>query len=80
MTNPSDRDSGSSARGEAAWKEATEEVAARNERTQRKGREQREAYERERRDARRAAEARTYARLLDGSDASAPDRLRRPPS
>jgi hypothetical protein len=79
MTNPSDPDSGSSARGEAAWKEATEEVAARNRRTQRMGREQREAYERERRDARRAAEARAYARLLDGREASAPERLRRPP-
>jgi hypothetical protein len=79
MTNPSDHDSGSSARGEAAWKEATEDVAARNRRTQRMGREQREAYERQRSDARRAAEARAYARLLDARDASAPERLRRPP-
>jgi hypothetical protein len=80
MTNPSDRDSHGSARGEAAWKEATEEVAARNRRTQRMEREQREAFERERWDRRRAAEARAYAQLLDGRDASAPERLRRPPS
>jgi hypothetical protein len=80
MTNPSDPDSGSSARGEAAWKEATEEVAARNQRAQRIGREQREAYERQRSDARRAAEARAYARLLDGPDESTPERLRGPPS
>jgi hypothetical protein len=70
MTDPSDRDSGTSARGEAAWKQATEEVAARNRRAQKAGREQREAYERERNDARRAAEARTHARLLDTPDAS----------
>jgi hypothetical protein len=80
MTDPSDRDSGTSARGEAAWKEATEEVAARNRRTQKLGREQREAYERKRSDARRAAEARAYARLLDGRDAPAPERSPRPPS
>jgi hypothetical protein len=70
MTDPSDRDSGTSARGEAAWKQATEEVAARNRRAQKAGREQREAYERKRDDARRAAEARAHARLLDSSDAS----------
>jgi hypothetical protein len=73
MTDPSDRDSGTSARGEAAWKQATEEVAARNRRAQRAGREQREAYERGRDDARRAAEARAHARLLDSPDASPQD-------
>ena len=66
MTDQSERDPGSSARGEAAWKEAMEEVAVRNRRAQRLGREEREAYERERRDARRAAEARSNAGLLDG--------------
>jgi hypothetical protein len=70
MTDPSDRNSGTSARGEAAWKQATEEVAARNRRAQKAGRDQREAYERERTDARRAAEARANARLLDSPDAS----------
>jgi hypothetical protein len=63
MTDPSDGPVVNSARGEAAWKEATEEVAARNRRVQKEGREQREAYERERSDARRAAEARASARL-----------------
>ena len=58
MTDQSDGNPGSSARGEAAWKQATEEVAERNRRAQKLGREQREAYERERSDARRAAEAR----------------------
>jgi hypothetical protein len=64
MTDQSDGDVGSSARGEAAWKQATEEVAERNRRAQKLGREEREAYERERSDARRAAEAR---RVLGGA-------------
>jgi hypothetical protein len=66
MTDQSERDPGSSARGEAAWKQATEEVAVRNRQAQKLGREEREAYERERSDARRAAEAKAHARLLDG--------------
>ena len=64
MTDPSDRYSATSARGDAAGKEATEEVAARNRRAQQAGREEREAYERERSDARRAAEVRADAGLL----------------
>jgi hypothetical protein len=68
MTDPADLDSGTSARGEAAWKQATEEVAARNRRAQRAGREQREAAERERHEARRAAEARAHARLVSRPD------------
>jgi hypothetical protein len=70
MSDLPDSDSSSSARGEAAWKEATEEVAARNRRAQQAGREQREAYDRERSDARRAAEARSYAQLLESRDTS----------
>ena len=70
MTDESDRDPGSSARGEAAWRQATEEVAVRNRRAQKLGREEREAYDRERRDARRAAEARAQARLRGGPSAS----------
>jgi hypothetical protein len=66
MTDQSDRQSESSARGEAAWKQAREAVEARNQRTQKAGRARREAYERQREDARRAAEARVHARLLDG--------------
>lgn len=64
MTDQSDRHSESSARGEAAWKQAREAVAERNQRAQKAGRERREAYERQRDDARRAAEARAHARLL----------------
>jgi hypothetical protein len=74
MTDPSDRDSGSSARGEAAWKEAMEAVASRNRNAQRVGREEREAYERERSEARRAAEVRAHARLVGSPDASARER------
>ena len=66
MTDQSDREPSSSARGEAAWKQAMEEIAVRNRRAQRLGREEREAYERERSDARRAAEARAQAQLFNG--------------
>jgi hypothetical protein len=66
MTDQPDRHPESSARGEAAWKQATEAVAARNQRAQKAGRERREAYERQRDDARRAAEARAHAQLLGG--------------
>ena len=61
MTDQLDRPSESSARGEAAWKQAREAVAARN---QQAGREERQAYERQRDGARRDAEARNHARLL----------------
>jgi hypothetical protein len=64
MTDQSDRPTESSARGEAAWKQAREAVAARNQQAQKAGREERQAYERRRDDARRDAEARTRARLL----------------
>jgi hypothetical protein len=64
MTDQSDGHSESTARGEAAWKQAREAVAARNQQAQKAGREERQAYERQRDDARRDAEARTRARLL----------------
>jgi hypothetical protein len=64
MTDQSDPQLGSSARGEAAWKQETEEIAVRNRRVQKLGREERDAYERERSNARRAAEDRAHARLL----------------
>ena len=67
MTEESDGNTGSSARGEAAWRQATEEVADRNRRAQKLGREERETYERERSDARRAAEALVHSRLLGRS-------------
>jgi hypothetical protein len=64
MTDQSDGQPVSSARGEAAWKQAREAIAERNQRAQRAGREQRETYDRQRKDARRAAEAKAHARLL----------------
>jgi hypothetical protein len=66
MTDQSDGPSGSSARGDAAWKQATDAVALRNQQAQKAGREKRQTYEREREDARRAAEARRDAQLLGG--------------
>jgi hypothetical protein len=50
--------SGNSARGEAAWKEERERIAARNEQARKAGRQRRESYEREREQARRLAERR----------------------
>jgi hypothetical protein len=60
----------SSARGEAAWKAATEAVAARNEAARKAGKQRREAYERQRDEARRADERQRHSRLSG----------RRPPS
>jgi hypothetical protein len=65
MTDESDQQQESSARGEAAWKQAREAIAARNQRAQKAGRARRESYERQREDARRAAEARAHAQLLE---------------
>jgi hypothetical protein len=47
----------SAARGEAAWKEAREQVASRNDAARKAGKQRREAYVRER-DALKAADAR----------------------
>jgi hypothetical protein len=55
----------SSARGEQAWREATERVASRNAESRKNAKSQREAYEREREDRRRAAEQRRHAQLLN---------------
>ena len=49
----------SSARGEQAWKEATERVASRNAQSRKIGKSQREAYERER------SSGRTGGRVID---------------
>ena len=54
-----------SARGEAKWKEAREQVADRNAKARKAGREQRETYERGKADARRTAEARQMAEILN---------------
>jgi hypothetical protein len=52
------------ARGEAAWKETKERIAASNQKVKRAGKERREAYEQGRADALRAAEARRDAKLI----------------
>ena len=54
----------SSTRGERAWKESTDRVAARNADARKAGRLEREGYERGREDARRSAAAKRDARLL----------------
>jgi hypothetical protein len=64
MSDQSDRQAESSARGEAAWKQVREAVAARNEKARQAGRQERQAYERQRNEARRVAEARAQARLV----------------
>jgi len=55
----------SSTRGESAWKEERERVAARNEAASKSGKREREAFERERDTVRRSAEARRHAELLN---------------
>ena len=54
----------SSARGEKAWKEATDEVASRNADARKAGRSEREEYERGREQERRGAAAKRDAKLL----------------
>jgi hypothetical protein len=57
-------DGGSSKRGEAAWKEARERVAERNEQARKAGKQRREASQRQRDEARRVADQRRMAGLL----------------
>ena len=54
----------SEARGERAWKEATDAVATRNVAAQKAGKQEREKYERTRDDARRAASVKRDAGLM----------------
>jgi hypothetical protein len=54
----------SSSRGEAAWKETRERVAARNTEARKQGKVERDGYEQDREDARRNAAAVRHARLL----------------
>jgi hypothetical protein len=54
----------SSARGEQAWKEATDEVASRNADVRKSGRKEREEQEREREQERRSAAAKRDAKLI----------------
>jgi hypothetical protein len=62
----------SSARGEAAWNEARERVAARNRAARKAGMERREAYERERQRVRREAERERQAGLLAKAPVAVP--------
>jgi hypothetical protein len=57
-------DKRSSARGEAAWKEALERVAERNQAARKAGRQRRQAYEQQRADAHRAAETKRISNLI----------------
>ena len=57
---PDDADKSTSARGEAAWKEARERVAARNQQAQKQGRARRETFEHRRDDVLRAAAGRRH--------------------
>ena len=54
----------SSARGEKAWKEVTDEVASRNADARKVGRSEREEYEREREQERRGAAAKRDAKFI----------------
>jgi hypothetical protein len=54
----------SSARGEGAWREATDRIAARNDAARKAGKKQRQDYEGKREAARRTAERRVEADLL----------------
>jgi hypothetical protein len=54
-----------SSRGEAAWRETRDAVAARNDAVRKSGKQQREADERAREDARIAAERRRHAAIVD---------------
>jgi hypothetical protein len=68
MVRMSEHDGGSgwqsSSRGDAAWKEATDDVASRNAEARKRGKQRRESYEQAREDARRAAAAKQHAKLL----------------
>ena len=62
--DPVDSTRQSSARGEKAWAEATDEVASRNADARKTGRKEREAYERGREQDRRSAAAKRDAKLM----------------
>jgi len=55
----------SSTRGDAAWREARDTVAARNDAARKSGKQRREAEERSREDARRVAEMRRQAAVVE---------------
>jgi hypothetical protein len=65
MSDPADhQEEPSGKRGEAAWKEHIQRIAARNERTRKEGKARRQTEEREKGQARRQRERREMAALL----------------
>jgi hypothetical protein len=56
-----------SKRGDAAWKEARDKVAERNDQARKEGKERRQAYEHQKADARRAAERIQMEQMSDRS-------------
>jgi hypothetical protein len=64
MTDRPDPEDKPSARGDAAWKQQLEAIAASNQAAKKAGRERREAWERRQEEVRRAAETRRHAELL----------------
>jgi hypothetical protein len=65
--NEQDEQQPAGRRGEAAWKQERERIAARNDQARKEGKRRREEYERSRQDARREADARRRAQLLKKS-------------
>ena len=63
-SDPVDSTWQSSARGEKAWTEATDEVASKNADARKSGRKEREAYEKGREQERRSAAAKRDAKLI----------------
>jgi hypothetical protein len=63
-TDGKQEDRASGKRGEAAWKEDRERIAARNDEARKAGKQRREDYERGRQEARNAADLRRRAALL----------------
>jgi hypothetical protein len=66
MSDPADQENTEqqAPRGEAAWKEQKDRIAARNAEAKKSGKERREAYEQQRETLRRGAEGREMARFM----------------
>ena len=65
VSDKENEDQGSSARGEAAWKEVRERIAERNQAARKVGKETRDAYERKQDAGRRAREMQRQSKLTD---------------
>ena len=64
MSEPADHQEPTGRRGDAAWKEHMERIAARNDRVRKEGKARREAGERKKDKARRERERREIAALV----------------